>query len=153
MKGEVHDPRAFLLGGVAGHAGLFSTAADLVTYGRAMLAAAKPAASPLFSKQTFQLMTTPRDVLRGTRTYGWDHRSPYSKNRGEHLSERAFGHGGFTGTVLWIDPEKELIYIFLSSAPPSRRKRERQWARRRDRGLDSGRQLSGSTFAAGRLTA
>ncbi len=114
MKGEVHDPRAYLLGGVAGHAGLFSTAGDLVKYGRAMLASKQPGGA-LLSAQTFQLMVTPRDIPRGKRTYGWDNSSPYSKNRGDNLSSAAFGHGGFTGTVLWIDPEKELIFIFLGS--------------------------------------
>jgi CubicO group peptidase (beta-lactamase class C family) len=113
MKGEVHDPRAYLLGGVAGHAGLFSTAGDLVKYGRAMLASKQ--AEGVLSAQTFQLMTTPREIPRGTRTYGWDNLSPYSKNRGDNLSNAAFGHGGFTGTVLWIDPEKDLIFIFLGS--------------------------------------
>ncbi len=61
------------------------------------------------------LLHLPRDILRGTRTYGWDHRSPYSKNRGQSFSDQAFGHGGFTGTVLWIDPAKELVFIFLST--------------------------------------
>ncbi len=115
IKGEVHDPRAFLLGGVAGHAGLFSTAADLLKYSRALLAAAGESGSAILSNQTLETMIAPRDILRGTRTYGWDHRSPYSKNRGQSFSDQAFGHGGFTGTVLWIDPAKELVFIFLST--------------------------------------
>lgn len=115
MKGSVHDPRAFLLGGVAGHAGVFSTAADLLKYGRGMLALSKQAGSGVFSADTFQLMTRPRDVKSGTRTFGWDHRSPYSRNRGTGFSDSAFGHGGFTGTVLWIDPDKDLVFIFLST--------------------------------------
>ncbi len=112
--GRVHDPRAARLDGVAGHAGLFSTAADLVRYGQEMLAAAA-GKSEVMTKQTFDRMTSPNVVPRGTRTLGFDHRSPYSSNRGDSLSDGAFGHGGFTGTVLWIDPQKDLIFVFLSS--------------------------------------
>jgi CubicO group peptidase (beta-lactamase class C family) len=65
--------------------------------------------------KTFNKMTKPRPVPRGTRTYGWDHRSPYSSNRGESFSDAAVGHGGFTGTVIWIDPELERVFIFLSN--------------------------------------
>ncbi|MGB7346494.1 MAG: serine hydrolase domain-containing protein [Pirellulaceae bacterium] len=121
IKGVVHDPRAHLMGGVAGHAGVFSTAGDMVRFGQAMLRTAKSQPSDsdstvrLFQKSTFDLMTQPRDVHRGTRTFGWDHQSPYSRNRGTSLSDAAFGHGGFTGTVMWIDPAKELVFIFLSS--------------------------------------
>ncbi len=115
IQGEVHDPRADLLGGVAGHAGLFSTAGDLVRYGQAMLASDTDAPGGLLDPQTYRLMTKPRSVPRGTRTYGWDHRSPYSSNRGERFSDAAFGHGGFTGTVMWIDPDQERVFVFLSN--------------------------------------
>lgn len=114
LRGQVHDPRSSRMGGVAGHAGLFSTAQDLVTYAQNLLAAAK-GQSAVMEKQTFVRMTAPQTVPRGTRTLGWDHQSPYSSNRGTALSGSAFGHGGFTGTVLWIDPEKQLIFVFLSS--------------------------------------
>jgi CubicO group peptidase (beta-lactamase class C family) len=60
-------------------------------------------------------MTRPRSIPRGTRTYGWDHRTGYSRNRGESLTDAAFGHGGFTGTVIWIDPAKKIVFIFLSN--------------------------------------
>ncbi len=105
MRGEVHDPRAHRLGGVAGHAGLFSTAGDLVRYGQMMLSQGQ-GADAVLNPMTFALMTQPREVPRGTRTFGWDHQSPYSSNRGETFSDAAFGHGGFTGTVIWIDPEQ-----------------------------------------------
>ncbi|MFU7558267.1 serine hydrolase domain-containing protein [Roseiconus sp. JC912] len=115
---RVHDPRSFKMGGVAGHAGLFSSAGDLVKFGRDMLAASK-GQSKIFDQATFDWMITPHPVPeqlpRGTRAMGWDHQSPYSRNRGESFSKRAFGHGGFTGTVLWIDPVKELVFVFLSS--------------------------------------
>ena len=115
IRGEVHDPRAYLLKGVAGHAGLFSTADDLVRYGRMMLGRGELDGVRILNAETFELMTEPRIVPRGTRTYGWDHRSPYSRNRGSSFSDRAFGHGGFTGTVLWIDPGKNLVFVFLSN--------------------------------------
>ena len=120
LKGEVHDPRAHLLQGVAGHAGLFSTADDLTRYGQQLLRIARGEKSIPLSQATFKTMTRPRDVQRdsktiGTRTYGWDHRSPYSSNRGDELSDSAFGHGGFTGTVMWIDPESDRVFLFLSN--------------------------------------
>ena len=120
IKGDVHDPRAHLLQGVAGHAGLFSTADDLTRYGQQMLRVAKGEKSTPLSQATFRMMTRPRDVRRdsrtiGTRTYGWDHRSPYSSNRGDQLSDSAFGHGGFTGTVMWIDPDRDRVFVFLSN--------------------------------------
>ncbi len=115
IRGEVHDPRAHLLDGVAGHAGLFSTADDLVRFGQMMLGRGSLQDIQILQPETFELMTKPREVPRGTRTYGWDHRSPYSSNRGKTLSDAAFGHGGFTGTVLWIDPEKQRVFVFLSN--------------------------------------
>lgn len=120
LKGEVHDPRAHLLRGVAGHAGLFSTADDLTRYGQQMLRLAMGNERLPFGQATFSMMTRPRNVERdsqviGTRTYGWDHRSPFSSNRGDQFSDSAFGHGGFTGTVMWIDPEKDRVFIFLSN--------------------------------------
>lgn len=115
MTGEVHDPRSFRMKGVAGHAGLFSTAADLVKYGQMMLRSENGIEDQVLASATVKRMTQPRDVPRGTRTYGWDHQTGYSRNRGKSLSDAAFGHGGFTGTVMWIDPEKELIFIFLSN--------------------------------------
>jgi len=115
MKGEVHDPRAYRLEGVAGHAGLFSTPGDLVRYGQMMLAGGKGPSATILSPQVFELMTQPRTIPRGSRTFGFDHQSPYSSNRGDAFSDSAFGHGGFTGTVIWIDPEKDRLFIFLSN--------------------------------------
>ena len=115
IRGEVHDPRAYLLDGVAGHAGLFSTADDLVRFGQMMLGRGTLQDVQILKPETFDLMTKPRKVPRGTRTYGWDHQSPYSRNRGESLSDAAFGHGGFTGTVLWIDPTNKRVFVFLSN--------------------------------------
>jgi CubicO group peptidase (beta-lactamase class C family) len=115
MQGEVHDPRAFKLGGVAGHAGLFSTAEDMAIYAQMMLSRGEHQGARIMSPETFALMTRGEKVSSGIRGLGWDKRTGFSINRGEGLSDAAFGHGGFTGTVLWIDPELELFVIFLSN--------------------------------------
>lgn len=122
LRGEVHDPRAALLGGVAGHAGLFSTLDDLAIYARMMLSNGRTSdGDRLFRPETLWTMTRPKVIERRpdfgplSRTRGWDHHSPYSYNGGKRLSTSAFGHGGFTGTVLWIDPDKNLFFIFLSN--------------------------------------
>lgn len=117
LRGEVHDPRAALLGGVAGHAGLFSTASDLAIYCDAMLRGSRPGGeSPrIMSRATLAEMIRPRDVAGNFRDLGWDNRSAFSSNRGELFGPRAFGHGGFTGTSMWIDPDNDLFVIFLSN--------------------------------------
>lgn len=115
MRGEVHDPRAYRLGGVAGHAGLFSTAEDLAKYAQMMLGRGEYGGVRVLSPPTVAMMITPYPVSRGRRGLGWDMRTGYSSNRGRSFSDRAFGHGGFTGTAMWIDPELELFVIFLSN--------------------------------------
>ncbi len=115
MVGEVHDPRAYRLDGVAGHAGLFSTAADLIVFGQMLLGEGVRDGQRVLNSQTVQTMAEPRKISRGLRALGWDVRSPYSSNRGESFSESAFGHGGFTGTVFWVDPQRELVFVFLST--------------------------------------
>ena len=115
MRGEVHDPRSFLLGGVAGHAGLFSTARDLAIYAQMMLNGGIYRGQRVLSRRTVTTMTAPYTVSRGLRGLGWDKQSGYSSNRGELFSPSAFGHGGFTGTSLWIDPDLNLFTIFLST--------------------------------------
>ena len=115
IKGEVHDPRAFALGGVAGHAGLFSTAEDLAVFAQMMLNRGEYDGIRIFSEGTADCMTRGYDVSGGVRGLGWDKRSGYSYNGGELRSESAFGHGGFTGTVLWIDPSHDLFFVFLSN--------------------------------------
>jgi uncharacterized protein YbbC (DUF1343 family) len=111
LTGEVHDPRARLLGGVAGHAGLFSTARDLERFAQAMLSG-----HPSFATHaSLQAYTAPHDLPGAIRALGWDVHSPYSTNRGTLLSPRAYGHGGYTGTSFWIDPERDLFLIVLSN--------------------------------------
>lgn len=129
LPGGVHDPRAARLGGVAGHAGLFSDAQGVAQLSRAILrslkddAPAEPQSPRLFSQQTALLMTAPHhipdppmaDAKPAIRALGWDMRSPYSSNRPTRMLDRAIGHGGFTGTTLWIDPERDLFVCILSS--------------------------------------
>ena len=115
MQGEVHDPRAYRLGGVAGHAGLFSTARDLATYAHMLLSEGRYNGRRILSARTVATMTKAYPVSSGLRGLGWDKQTGYSSNRGELFSERAFGHGGFTGTTLWIDPELDLFVVFLSN--------------------------------------
>ncbi|MCY3005535.1 MAG: DUF1343 domain-containing protein [Planctomycetota bacterium] len=112
IQGQVHDPRAHALGGVAGHAGLFSTLNDLSLYAKSMLG--NPP-TQILSPWTRQKMTHGYLVPNGIRGLGWDKRSGFSLNRGDLFSDQAFGHGGFTGTVLWIDPGTDLFFIFLSN--------------------------------------
>jgi uncharacterized protein YbbC (DUF1343 family)/CubicO group peptidase (beta-lactamase class C family) len=113
LRGVVHDPRARRMGGVAGHAGVFSTADDLSKFAQALLNG-----SPVLSKQMVEKMTTPQQpptatVLRG---FGWDIDSPFSSNRGELLPVGSFGHTGFTGTSMWIDPTTQTFVILLANS-------------------------------------
>jgi uncharacterized protein YbbC (DUF1343 family) len=120
MLGEVHDPRAFALGGVAGHAGLFSTADDLAVYARMLLDGGEYDGKRVLKASTVAAMTRPRAVPQagktGQRAYGWDVDTNYSANRGKLFPTGAsFGHTGFTGTSIWIDPGSDTAVIFLSN--------------------------------------
>jgi len=115
MVGEVHDPRAYAMGGIAGHAGLFATAEELAIYAQMMLEGGSFRGTKILSTDSVNIMTAAYDVPGARRGLGWDKRSGYSSNRGESMTESAFGHGGFTGTAIWIDPELELFVIFLSN--------------------------------------
>lgn len=116
MNGEVHDPRAFLLGGVAGHAGLFSTADDLSIYCQMILNGGHYRGvrilSPLGVKRMTSSVNLPAHEARGL---GWDINTAYSANRGDFFPIGSFGHTGFTGTSLWIDPQSNCYVIFLSN--------------------------------------
>jgi uncharacterized protein YbbC (DUF1343 family)/CubicO group peptidase (beta-lactamase class C family) len=110
--GVVHDPRAYLLGGVAGHAGLFSTADDLAVYARAILGGGEVDGKRMLSRATVASMIAPHDVPGGIRALGWGVQSQW---RGEGLSPTAVGHFGFTGTALWLDPDKDLFVVILTN--------------------------------------
>jgi serine-type D-Ala-D-Ala carboxypeptidase len=120
MHGEVHDPRAYLLGGVAGDAGLFSSADNLAIFARMMLNQGKHDGKAFLKSETLELMTAPRKVASakgpGLRTYGWDMATSFSSNRGEVFPKGAsYGHTGFTGTSIWLDPQSRTAVIFLSN--------------------------------------
>jgi uncharacterized protein YbbC (DUF1343 family)/CubicO group peptidase (beta-lactamase class C family) len=133
MRGEVHDPRSYLLGGVAGHAGLFSTADDLASYCQMILNRGEYQGQRILSPLTVARMTQPREVGgNGSdgqwRALGWDYYTSFSVNRGDLFPVGSFGHTGFTGTGIWIDPASETFIVFLSNrvhprleAEPSKR--------------------------------
>ncbi len=113
LRGVVHDPTSRRMGGVAGHAGVFSTADDLSRFAQALLNG-----SPVLAKEIVEKMSTPQQpptasVLRG---FGWDIDSPFSTNRGELLPVGSYGHTGFTGTSLWIDPTTRTFIILLTNS-------------------------------------
>ena len=114
LRGVVHDPRARRMGGVAGHAGLFSTADDLAKFAQALL----NGGGGILSAAAVEKMTSPETppaapVLRG---FGWDIDSPFSSNRGDLFPVGSFGHTGFTGTSMWIDPTTQTYIILLTNA-------------------------------------
>lgn len=111
VKGEVHDENAFALGGVAGHAGLFSTAADLAVFAQMMLNGGQYEDVRIVSDSTVALFTR---RSAGTRALGWD-TADGDGGSGEHLTEAAFGHTGYTGTSIWIDPEREMFVVLLTN--------------------------------------
>lgn len=115
IQGDVHDPRAFALGGVAGHAGVFSTAHDMSRFARAMLEHGSLEGHHLFADKTFERFTSRQETSKGGRALGWDIDSTYATHRSPLFSRKAFGHGGFTGTAMWIDPDKDMFVVFLSN--------------------------------------
>jgi uncharacterized protein YbbC (DUF1343 family)/CubicO group peptidase (beta-lactamase class C family) len=124
FRGVVHDPTARNMGGVAGHAGLFSTAADLSRFAQMMLNGGELDGTRFVSPLTIAKFTEPQSppdqaILRGL---GWDIDSPHSGNRGELFPIGSFGHTGFTGTSLWIDPSTKTYVILLANSvhPESR---------------------------------
>jgi CubicO group peptidase (beta-lactamase class C family) len=111
LRGEVHDENAYALGGVAGHAGLFSTAADLSVFAQMMLNGGEYNGVQIISKQTVDLFTS-RSF--GHRALGWD-TAEGDYGSGRYLGPTAYGHTGFTGTSMWIDPEREMFVILLTN--------------------------------------
>ena len=111
LRGEVHDENAYALGGVAGHAGLFSTAADLAIFAQMMLDGGVYEGRRIISDSTVRLFTA---RAAGWRALGWE-TCPGGGSCGQHMSERAYGHTGYTGTSLWIDPDRALYVIVLTN--------------------------------------
>jgi len=124
LRGVVHDPTTRYMGGVAGHAGLFSTADDLARFAQMMINRGELDGVRIFSPLTVEKFTTPQTpadqpILRGL---GWDMDSPYSTNRGELFPIGSFGHTGFTGTSIWIDPvTKSFVILLANSVHPTPR--------------------------------
>ncbi len=117
LRGQVHDPTSYRMGGVAGHAGLFSSASDLAIYCQMILNGGTYKGVHILSPTTVAEMTRPRLVNSsgGTRGLGWDLNTSYSTNRGELFPLGSFGHTGFTGTSIWIDPASDSFLVFLSN--------------------------------------
>jgi CubicO group peptidase (beta-lactamase class C family) len=111
IQGEVHDENASLLGGVAGHAGVFSTAADVAKFAHRMIEGERPVLRP----ETVALFTGRQASPSGaSRALGWDTPSAPSQS-GKYFGPRSYGHLGYTGTSLWIDPERELSITLLTN--------------------------------------
>ena len=113
IDGVVHDANAFRLGGVAGHAGLFSTARDLAIYAQTLLNGGSYGARRVWSPRTVRVFAASQG-LPGGRGLGWDKPAPRS-SAGDYISSSSFGHLGYTGTSLWIDPQRDLFVIILTN--------------------------------------
>ena len=111
LQGEVHDENAYALGGVAGHAGLFSTASDLAIFAQMILNGGEYNGARIVADSTVQLFTT---RAAGSRALGWA-MADGQWGSGRYLSDDAFGHVGYTGTSLWIDPDREMFVILLTN--------------------------------------
>jgi CubicO group peptidase (beta-lactamase class C family) len=114
LVGEVHDENCWALGGAAGHAGLFGTAEAVGDFAKAVLAALAGEKSALASASTMRTFVTRADIPASSRALGWDTMLPTS-SCGARMSRSAFGHTGFTGTTLWVDPEREVYVVFLTN--------------------------------------
>lgn len=116
VQGEVHDETSWILGGDAGHAGLFSTAADLGRFAAMLTQRGQAGDTQFLQPETIRLFTTAVDTSQHTRALGWDTRSKDEEaSAGVLFGPRSFGHTGFTGTSIWIDPDAELFVILLSN--------------------------------------
>jgi uncharacterized protein YbbC (DUF1343 family) len=115
IRGVVDDPRAYRLGGVAGHAGLFSTAGDLARFAQMLLGKGELDGKRVLSEETVQRFLEPRQAGDARRALGWDVESTYALGRGRTMSAQTVGHGGYTGTSLWIDPDADVFVILLSN--------------------------------------
>jgi CubicO group peptidase (beta-lactamase class C family) len=114
LQGEVHDENAFAMDGVAGHAGMFSTAPDLATFCQMLLNGGIYAHQRLMTRATISLFAAPQPLASNTFTLGWMVPTPDSSS-GRYFSARSFGHLGYTGTSIWIDPDRQLFVILLTN--------------------------------------
>ncbi|MGQ9619023.1 MAG: glycoside hydrolase family 3 N-terminal domain-containing protein [Candidatus Aminicenantia bacterium] len=115
VKGEVHDENAYAMGGVSGHAGLFSTTEDLAKFCQLLLNGGIYGGKRILKRSTIEYFTRKAEILESTRALGWDTPSKEGSTAGKFVSTKAFGHTGFTGTSIWIDPEKEIFVVLLTN--------------------------------------
>jgi CubicO group peptidase (beta-lactamase class C family) len=130
LQGTVHDANAWAMGGISGHAGLFSTARDVATFAQLMLDGGTYGNVRIVSPQTAARWTA-RQNAGTSRALGWDTPAP-SSSAGRYFSPRSFGHTGFTGTSLWIDPERQLFVVLLTNRVNTRGEGTRHVQLRRD---------------------
>jgi len=114
VQGEVHDENAFSIGGVSGHAGVFSTAPDLSAFCQMLLNGGVYAHHRILKRATVAEFTTPQQLSSGTRTLGWAVPTE-SGSSGHYFSTHTFGHTGFTGTSIWIDQERQIFVVLLTN--------------------------------------
>jgi CubicO group peptidase (beta-lactamase class C family) len=129
IHGEVHDENAYAIGGVAGHAGLFGSARDIASFAQLLLNGGTLGGTRLLRPETVEYFTT-RQPGRTSRAIGWDTPSGRS-SAGDYFSARSFGHTGFTGTSIWIDPERDLFVVLLTNRVNPTRANQRHIALRR----------------------
>jgi CubicO group peptidase (beta-lactamase class C family) len=115
LHGEVHDENAAAMGGIAGHAGMFSTAPDLAIFCQMILNGGIYAHQRILRRQTVTQFTSPSAFAKNTRTLGWNVPTEPSSS-GRYFSKQSFGHTGFTGTSVWIDQQKDLFVVLLTNA-------------------------------------
>jgi beta-N-acetylhexosaminidase len=114
VQGEVHDENAFAIGGVSGHAGVFSAAPDLAAFCQMLLNGGVYAHRRILKRATIAQFTAPQSLSNGTRTLGWAVPTEGSSS-GHYFSTHSFGHTGFTGTSIWIDPDRQLFVVLLTN--------------------------------------
>ena len=135
LQGEVHDENAFLLGGVSGHAGLFSTAYDIGIFSKMLVNEGVLLGKRFLKKNVIKKFTKRINIPNGSdRTIGWDTPSQNGKSSaGDYFSKESYGHLGFTGTSLWIDPDKKIIVVLLTNrVHPNRDNSKEMYAVRRN---------------------
>jgi len=114
IQGEVHDENAYAIGGVSGHAGVFSTSPDLAVFCQMLLNGGIYAHRRILRRATIAEFTAPQALAKNTRTLGWVVPAEGGSS-GHYFSSRSYGHTGFTGTTIWIDPDRQLFVVLLTN--------------------------------------
>jgi beta-N-acetylhexosaminidase len=114
IQGEVHDENAYAIGGVSGHAGVFSTSSDLAAFCQMLLNGGVYAHHRILKRATIAEFTAPQPLAKNTRTLGWVVPTEGSSS-GHYFSAHSYGHTGFTGTTIWIDPDRQLFVVLLTN--------------------------------------